>query len=159
MQLWDRLCHLLRMRQISVEDVSNKVNSRLVLVSCLVACLAHGSSTRYHLFIISTAKLRLLSSDSPSSCCLLRVTHKVTCQVLYFAACKAWTWIQHRQTCLHRGLSLLSLVHHCCSQGLRECMQGGMELRVLHAAAKKVTWYGQWGYNYGRGAFNITHSK
>lgn len=40
-----------------------------------------------------------------------------------------------------------------------DCMQGGMELRVLHAAAKKVTWYGQWGYNYGRGAFNITHSK
>ena len=37
--------------------------------------------------------------------------------------------------------------------------QGGMELRVLHAAAKKATWYGQWGYNYGRGAFNITHSK
>ena len=37
--------------------------------------------------------------------------------------------------------------------------QGGMELRVLHAAANKVTWYGQWGYNYGRGAFNITHSK
>lgn len=34
-----------------------------------------------------------------------------------------------------------------------------MELRVLHAAAKKVTWYGQWGYNYGRGAFNITHNK
>ena len=37
--------------------------------------------------------------------------------------------------------------------------QGGMELRVLHAAAFKNTWYGQWGYQYGRGAFNITHSK
>lgn len=38
-------------------------------------------------------------------------------------------------------------------------MQGGMELRVLHAAAHKVTWYGQWGYQYGRGAFNITQNK
>lgn len=31
MQLWDRLCHLLRMRQISVEDVSNKVCPCFVL--------------------------------------------------------------------------------------------------------------------------------
>ena len=31
MQIWDRLCQLLRMRQISVEDVSNKVNKRLCL--------------------------------------------------------------------------------------------------------------------------------
>ena len=38
-------------------------------------------------------------------------------------------------------------------------MQGGMELRVLHAAAHKVTWYGRWGYHFGRGAFNITHNK
>ena len=38
-------------------------------------------------------------------------------------------------------------------------MQGGMELRVLHAATHKMTWYGQWGYQYGRGAFNITHNK
>ena len=38
-------------------------------------------------------------------------------------------------------------------------LQAGMELRVLHAAAHKTTWYGQWGYQYGRGAFNITHSK
>lgn len=34
-----------------------------------------------------------------------------------------------------------------------------MELRVLHAATHKMTWYGQWGYQYGRGAFNITHNK
>jgi len=40
-----------------------------------------------------------------------------------------------------------------------QLLQGGMELRVLHAAAHKTTWYGQWGYQYGRGAFNITHSK
>lgn len=32
-------------------------------------------------------------------------------------------------------------------------------MRVLHAAAHKVTWYGQWGYQYGRGAFNITQNK
>lgn len=31
MQVWDRLCHLLRMRQISVEDVSNKVGKILAL--------------------------------------------------------------------------------------------------------------------------------
>lgn len=31
MQMWDRLCHLLRMRQISVEDVSNKVVRALAL--------------------------------------------------------------------------------------------------------------------------------
>lgn len=40
-----------------------------------------------------------------------------------------------------------------------QLLQGGMELRVLHAAAHKTTWYGQWGYQYGRGAFNITQNK
>ena len=29
MQIWDSLCHVLRARQISVEDVSNKVPSSL----------------------------------------------------------------------------------------------------------------------------------
>ena len=38
MQIWDRLCHLLRMRQISVEDVSNKVVTTLAL-SLLSLCL------------------------------------------------------------------------------------------------------------------------
>ena len=30
-----------------------------------------------------------------------------------------------------------------------------MELRVLHAAARGHTWYGQWQYGFGRGAFNM----
>ena len=34
--------------------------------------------------------------------------------------------------------------------------QAGMELRVLHAVAYQATWYGEWGYEFGRGAFNIT---
>lgn len=34
-----------------------------------------------------------------------------------------------------------------------------MELRVLHAAAKRHTWYGQWGYGFGRGAFNMSPAK
>jgi hypothetical protein len=31
-----------------------------------------------------------------------------------------------------------------------------MELRVLHPVAFQKTWYGQWGYVYGRGGFNIS---
>lgn len=31
-----------------------------------------------------------------------------------------------------------------------------MELRVLHAAAYLHTWYGKWGYDVGRGPFNIS---
>lgn len=34
--------------------------------------------------------------------------------------------------------------------------QAGMELRVLYAAAHRLTWYGQWQYAFGRGAFNIS---
>lgn len=30
-----------------------------------------------------------------------------------------------------------------------------MELRVLHAAARRMTWYGQWHYGFGRGGFNM----
>jgi len=30
-----------------------------------------------------------------------------------------------------------------------------MELRVLHMAAHGTTWYGRWGYAFGRGGFNI----
>jgi len=33
--------------------------------------------------------------------------------------------------------------------------KSGMELRVLHTAATKMTWYGKFGYHFGRGAFNI----
>lgn len=36
--------------------------------------------------------------------------------------------------------------------------QVGMELRVLHAAAFRNTWYGQWGYGFGRGGFAISRS-
>ena len=35
-------------------------------------------------------------------------------------------------------------------------MQSGMELRVLHSAAYLQTWYGKWGYGFGRGPFNIS---
>jgi hypothetical protein len=34
-----------------------------------------------------------------------------------------------------------------------------MELRVLHTAAHKVTWYGRFGYSLGRGAYNITRQQ
>ena len=30
-----------------------------------------------------------------------------------------------------------------------------MELRVLYAVAHQATWYGNWGYEFGRGPFNI----
>lgn len=30
-----------------------------------------------------------------------------------------------------------------------------MELRVLHMAAWRTTWYGRWGYAFGRGGFGI----
>lgn len=33
--------------------------------------------------------------------------------------------------------------------------QGGMELRVLFPAAFRSTWYGRWGYAFGRGGFGI----
>ena len=35
-------------------------------------------------------------------------------------------------------------------------LQAGMELRVLHTAARGATWYGQWHYGFGRGGFNMT---
>ena len=31
-----------------------------------------------------------------------------------------------------------------------------MELRVLHAVAHKKTWYGRWGYTFGRAGFNLS---
>ena len=33
-----------------------------------------------------------------------------------------------------------------------------MELRVLHAVAHRKTWYGRWGYDIGRGGFNLSPS-
>jgi hypothetical protein len=35
-------------------------------------------------------------------------------------------------------------------------LQAGMELRVLHSAARRMTWYGRWQYGFGRGGFNMT---
>ncbi|GAB4820344.1 hypothetical protein N2152v2_007390 [Parachlorella kessleri] len=37
--------------------------------------------------------------------------------------------------------------------------KAGLELRVLHTAAHKVTWYGRFGYSLGRGAYNITRQQ
>ncbi|KAL4420457.1 hypothetical protein ABPG75_010113 [Micractinium tetrahymenae] len=34
--------------------------------------------------------------------------------------------------------------------------KAGMELRVLHTAARRMTWYGQWHYGFGRGGFNMS---
>jgi hypothetical protein len=34
--------------------------------------------------------------------------------------------------------------------------QVGMDLRVLHTAAFRNTWYGRWGYGFGRGGFGIS---
>ena len=30
-----------------------------------------------------------------------------------------------------------------------------MELRLLHAAAHRQTWYGRWGFVFGRGGFAV----
>jgi hypothetical protein len=30
-----------------------------------------------------------------------------------------------------------------------------MELRILHTVAYQTTWYGKWGYSFGRGGYNI----
>ena len=35
----------------------------------------------------------------------------------------------------------------------------GMELRVLNKIALGQTWYGQWGYKFGRGSFNISENR
>ncbi|KFM23982.1 PHD finger protein [Auxenochlorella protothecoides] len=37
--------------------------------------------------------------------------------------------------------------------------KGGMDLRVLHTAAHLSTWYGQFGFDFGRGAYNITREQ
>jgi hypothetical protein len=34
-----------------------------------------------------------------------------------------------------------------------------MELRVLHTAAFKSTWYGRWGYAFGRGGYNLQRAN
>lgn len=39
---------------------------------------------------------------------------------------------------------------------MRGICAGGMELRVLHTAAHRMTWYGRWGYAFGRAGFNIS---
>lgn len=33
----------------------------------------------------------------------------------------------------------------------------GMELRLIHGVAYKESWFGRWGYKFGRGSFCITH--
>lgn len=38
----------------------------------------------------------------------------------------------------------------------RKC---GLEFRLLHSAAYGGTWYGRWGYFFGRGSFGTTVSK
>ena len=46
----------------------------------------------------------------------------------------------------------------CCvtlTEGLFLFVQTGMELRVLHTAAFTSTWYGRWGYAFGRGGYNL----
>ena len=32
-------------------------------------------------------------------------------------------------------------------------VQAGMELRLLHTVAHRQTWYGRWGFLFGRGGF------
>ena len=32
-----------------------------------------------------------------------------------------------------------------------------MDYRLLHCAAYGGTWYGRWGYTFGRGSFGATH--
>ena len=34
-------------------------------------------------------------------------------------------------------------------------IQAGMELRLLHTVAHRQTWYGRWGFLFGRGGFAI----
>jgi hypothetical protein len=91
MSIWDSLCHMLRARQVSVEDVSNKVQPA-------AAALLHASN-------VQQEHVWLCGMDE--------------CSRLHFNA------------------------------------QGGMELRVLHVAAWRTTWYGRWNYEFGRGGFGI----
>lgn len=66
----------------------------------------------------------------------------------------------------HTGWQLTALWDALCS-GLRVrvvtvedvSMRGGMELRVLHTVAHGHTWYGQFGYEFGRGPYNTTETQ
>ena len=46
---------------------------------------------------------------------------------------------------------------HCTGTAAERlpCQQAGMELRLLHAAAHRQTWYGRWGFVFGRGGFAV----
>lgn len=105
-QLWDDLCEALRVREVSTEDVSNKVGAAAL---CCAVCCAVGR------------------------CAAL-------CAALWGAASRACRWPSGPQA---------------PSSPPRRAAQAGMELRVLHAAAHRMTWYGQWRYGFGRGGFNM----
>lgn len=67
--------------------------------------------------------------------------------------------IPYPNTLTENQISLGLVCKNTCSRGGFEgvCfVQSGMELRVLYAVAYQKTWYGRWGYNYGRGGFNIS---
>ena len=45
------------------------------------------------------------------------------------------------------------------SHTVQRRVQTGMELRVLFTAAHGSTWYGRWGYGFGRGGYNLQRAN
>lgn len=68
-----------------------------------------------------------------------------------------------RKCCLQALVSVEFSLEYPCEHNLllRQLCDGsaytqaGMELRVLHTVAHRQTWYGGWGYAFGRGGFAI----
>ena len=68
-----------------------------------------------------------------------------------------------RACCLQALVSIAFSLEYPCEHNLllrqlcegRAHTQAGMELRVLHTVAHRQTWYGGWGYAFGRGGFAI----
>ena len=51
---------------------------------------------------------------------------------------------------------MLCIVSQSQSCHVMSCgLQAGMELRLLHTVAHRQTWYGRWGFAFGRGGFAI----
>ena len=85
------------------------------------------------------------------------VSNKVRCQAclcLLNCTCPLLEcWRMSTAGCCSSNAMALSLVLRRAV--MADTKQGGMELRVLHMAAWRTTWYGRWGYAFGRGGFGI----
>ena len=72
-------------------------------------------------------------------------------RLCHFLLCKR-TCFKIVSTFVLRSVGMLLTAH------ANIVVQGGMELRVLHASAHRGTWYGRWGYGFGRGGFNMSRT-